>query len=342
MLAAAGSSRDQIALKRRKRFNRKAHRKVCRRRQMVSTILNSKWLPLALLSLCVVSGCCCEAYPLPGEDQCPTDARRLYWSCGEEAVRRCPCGPDDHFYGLKPTCWRPWPEGWQCGHCGGMPFNEGAASCAESVRDRSTCNSPTSNESSCPNGDDSNPFRSQAWQDEHPQHSTEAESLPPQSLPPTNIPSQQSPAQTPPPATPALEPVPLEIAPSNEATRNSVPASANPPTEMPPAQSTPIKTAPPRSAAAAAPSVRTTPGGPSRSQTKPHANQASPHPVTRPLKPATKAPYTKRTTSTQPHASAPNVVEALHPAASIPADNQPTELPLSDRIERHLINNISL
>ncbi len=81
----------------------------------------------ALLPLvCAVAGCCCQAYPLPGEATCPTDARRLYCSAGEEAVRRCPCGPDREFYGLKPTIWRPWPAGWRCdeGEWGGETFGE--------------------------------------------------------------------------------------------------------------------------------------------------------------------------------------------------------------------------
>src|SRR3954453_9145980 len=99
---------------------------------MAKKLHNSKWLLLALLSLAGVSGCFCQAVPLPGEDHCPTDARRLYCSCGEEAVRRCPCGPGSEFYGLKPTCWREWPEGWHCNGCEGMPYVD-RAMCAEPV-----------------------------------------------------------------------------------------------------------------------------------------------------------------------------------------------------------------
>src|SRR3954467_589064 len=81
-----------------------------------------KWLALALLPLCAIAGCCCcQAYPLPGECQCPTDARNLYLGTGEEAVRRCPCGPDQQFYGLKPTNWRAWPDGWRCNTCAHIP-----------------------------------------------------------------------------------------------------------------------------------------------------------------------------------------------------------------------------
>jgi hypothetical protein len=75
---------------------------------------NTKALAALLPWLCALAGCFCQAYPLPDETHCPTDARRLYCGCGEEAVRRCPCGPDRQFYGLKPTDWRPWPAGWRC------------------------------------------------------------------------------------------------------------------------------------------------------------------------------------------------------------------------------------
>jgi len=46
------------------------------------------------------------------EKCCPTDARALYCAPGEEAVRRCPCGPDHVFHGHKPTSWRVWPDDW--------------------------------------------------------------------------------------------------------------------------------------------------------------------------------------------------------------------------------------
>ena len=101
------------------------------RGQMDTNVLNSKWLWLAIVSLAAISGCCCEAYPLPGECDCPTDARRLYLGTGEEAVRRCPCGPDREYFGLKPTCWRRWPDGWGCGRCDHPSSPEG--SCGEAV-----------------------------------------------------------------------------------------------------------------------------------------------------------------------------------------------------------------
>lgn len=82
---------------------------------MTTSNHNSRWLLIALPLLSVFAGCWCQAFPLPGEGHCPTDARRIYCGAGEEAVRRCPCGPDRDFYGHKPTEWRAWPAGWRCG-----------------------------------------------------------------------------------------------------------------------------------------------------------------------------------------------------------------------------------
>jgi len=81
---------------------------------MSNTNLNSRWMLLLLLASACAGGCC-QAFPVPGEGRCPTDARRIYVGAGEEAVRRCPCGPDRAFYGHKPTDWRTWPEGWRYG-----------------------------------------------------------------------------------------------------------------------------------------------------------------------------------------------------------------------------------
>ena len=110
-----------------------------------------------------VSGCCLPGIPLPGENQCPTDARRLYCTCGEEAVRRCPCGPDREFYGLKPTCWREWPEGWQCNGCEGLPYVDRDL-CGEPVAEAPT----SSNRRRTRNADLSNPFRSKSGAAELP------------------------------------------------------------------------------------------------------------------------------------------------------------------------------
>ncbi len=91
---------------------------------MVIRIRATNWLLLSLAALATAAGCCCQAIPIPGEHDCPTDARRLYCGFGEEAVRRGPSGPSSQFYGHKPTCWREWPQGW---HCYGMPCDDPSA-----------------------------------------------------------------------------------------------------------------------------------------------------------------------------------------------------------------------
>ena len=43
------------------------------------------------------------------------------WCAGEDAVFHCPCGPNEAFYGYKPTCWGVWPTSgaeWRDIHCG--------------------------------------------------------------------------------------------------------------------------------------------------------------------------------------------------------------------------------
>jgi len=117
---------------------------------MSITSTNSRWLLLALPLVAVVAGCCCEAFPLPGEAGCPTDARRIYCGAGEEAVRRCPCGPDRAFYGHKPTEWRTWPEGWRYGQ---YPCS---APMAEPAPQQPAAAAPAEAETSVPN-----PFRNQ-------------------------------------------------------------------------------------------------------------------------------------------------------------------------------------
>jgi len=60
------------------------------------------------------------------ENCCPTDIRKTVpWCAGEDAVFRCPCGPDGDFYGHKPTCWRTWPApaaAWRDIWCGNSPI----------------------------------------------------------------------------------------------------------------------------------------------------------------------------------------------------------------------------
>src|SRR5262245_39153873 len=116
---------------------------------MAIKFINSTGSLFALALLAAASGCCCQAVPLPDENRCPTDARRLYCSCGEEAVRRGPLGPGSEFYGLKPTCWREWPEGWRCNGCEGMPYVDPAL-CGQPVTEFSPYADPTSAAPSSP------------------------------------------------------------------------------------------------------------------------------------------------------------------------------------------------
>ncbi|MCA9266253.1 MAG: hypothetical protein KDA60_20475 [Planctomycetales bacterium] len=41
---------------------------------------------------------------------CPTDIRKMHkWKFGEDAIFQSPCGPNQEFYGYRPTCWYEWP-----------------------------------------------------------------------------------------------------------------------------------------------------------------------------------------------------------------------------------------
>ncbi|MCA9236067.1 MAG: hypothetical protein KDA44_11385 [Planctomycetales bacterium] len=57
------------------------------------------------------------------ELNCPTDIRKTVpWCFGEDAIFTCPCGPDEAYNGMKPTCWRAWPGGgaqWRDTYCAG-------------------------------------------------------------------------------------------------------------------------------------------------------------------------------------------------------------------------------
>ena len=130
--------------------------------------------------LAVVAGGCCQAFPLPGEADCPTDARRIYCGAGEEAVRRGPCGPDRAFYGHKPTEWRYWPEGWRYGQ---YPCS---APMTEPMPEQSAAVAPKEADTSV-----SNPFRNQGGVAE----------LPPASATPNSAPTGSSAADS---ATPSL------------------------------------------------------------------------------------------------------------------------------------------
>ena len=65
-----------------------------------------------LICLLGISGCCpCGCLvKRQSEMNCPTDIRQTVpWCAGEDAIFHCPCGPDNSFYGYKPTCWSVWP-----------------------------------------------------------------------------------------------------------------------------------------------------------------------------------------------------------------------------------------
>lgn len=272
-------------------------------------VLNSKWLPLALVSLSVVSGCCCQAYPLPGENQCPTDARRLYLACGEEAVRRCPCGPDREYYGLKPTCWRQWPEGWRCGQTGCASCRNGA-SCAEPVCEESIAAQI-----------DPNPFRSDTY---------------------SNRP-QQTPATL-----PLLEKVPANK-PAPVSGPAEIPAAKNPTTVSPPIQVPAVNTVPPQAGPVPVPPPRVTPLEIKPSQTTPLAippAQSPPPPVQQPpAKPsATNTPAeTHRIANTDAKEDHTKTEPAKPLIANEPAaKRESTDKTLSNRVEQHLFNNLEM
>jgi hypothetical protein len=76
-----------------------------------------------LLCIAILCGCHCSIVTKrQSEKRCPTDVRQKHFSlCGEDALFQCPCGPDSDYYGMKPTCWRPWPTSgaeWRDTYCG--------------------------------------------------------------------------------------------------------------------------------------------------------------------------------------------------------------------------------
>lgn len=79
-------------------------------------------VPCACILL--VGGCRQYGYLVKRESElnCPTDIRQTVpWCVGEDAIFRCPCGPDGDFYGHKPTCWGVWPAPgahWRDAFCG--------------------------------------------------------------------------------------------------------------------------------------------------------------------------------------------------------------------------------
>jgi hypothetical protein len=268
--------------------------------------LNSKWLLLALMPLAAVCGCCCQAVPLPGENQCPTDARRLYLTCGEEAVRRCPCGPDREFYGLKPTSWRMWPEGWR--ESASFPHDSG-------------CADPCT-KSNCPHCDYSNPFRSGAWPIDEPTQPVVEEELPAyaqgnnspvaepvrtESSPVSTSASKVAPAET-----PALSPAPLNLA-SPDSTQIETAPSVTAPVSVAPADThsdtLPFKNpTPPRV-------VNPTPKKPAAPQSPP----AKKAPIIPPQTPAARSPAAPpRPTENTPIQVASNVQPAVEDKTRAP------------------------
>jgi hypothetical protein len=294
---------------------------------MTINLLNSKWIALALLSLAAVSGCCCQAVPLPGENQCPTDARRLYLSCGEEAVRRCPCGPGSEFYGLKPTCWREWPVGWHCNGCEGMPYVDRAL-CGEPVTEAPGANEePNVAAPPSPHADVTNPFRSKPGAADLP--------LPPQtrSIPPT----QSAPANTVPlqpmlTKPPALEKVPTEFPPS---TKSTMDGSTD--------QETSVLSAPPIAHVVQA--EATVP--------QPMAMPFVPEAIIMPAPaPVLNAPLNapKIASVAEPDPKSVRVASSTEAEKKQPAKktaisktkNRPDDPAISGRVEQHLINNLRL
>ena len=328
---------------------------------MAINILNSKWLVLAMVSLAAVAGCCCQAVPLPGENQCPTDARRLYCTCGEEAVRRCPCGPGSEFYGLKPTCWREWPEGWHCNGYDGIPCgNEG--SCGETVAEAPVAELPEIEETvvEAPAEEKintSNPFRAKANAAELPLPPKAPEVAVPQNAPAKAAPVQLSPPQPTPTTAPATsEPAPMpkqseSDPPSVKATSVTIEEKTAPaivpqiapvapqPLQMPAPAALPITTKP----AAAIPQLNAPENAPKQA---PAVKQSL---FTKPVLPQPKT--SKIEPAAKPIASEPNpVVQAsaiVELEATTGENPKPEKSPesnpeLSDRVEQHLLKNLRL
>ncbi len=243
---------------------------------MAITSTNSRWLLLALPLVTVTAGCCCEAFPLPGEAGCPTDARRIYCSPGEEAVRRCPCGPDSAFYGHKPTEWRSWPDGWRYGQ---YPCS---AQMAGPVPEQPATAAPMEAGASVPN-----PFRDQGI----------PEKLPPAAAPPDATPLKESDNDSPDESLLQDLALPPEDYPTDASTKP--PGEAGPKklesAPVAPGQAAPIEPAPEKSPAEATHNDR--PTSDVTALPKLIAPQRTPlvdHPKT--TEPAAKSPTTAPTT----------------------------------------------
>jgi hypothetical protein len=326
---------------------------------MAIRIHNATWLllALALASLAAVSGCCCQAVPLPGENQCPTDARRLYCSCGEEAVRRCPCGPDSEFYGLKPTCWREWPEGWHCNGCEGMPYVDRAL-CGDPVAEELVSAAPTVEMPATENVDISNPFRSKLGAAEFPLPPQTSQSGPTPADPAKTAPVEVVPPQPMPTPPPALKDFPKDTSPAKQSPAPSVDKST---TEKPARDATTAPIAPSKAPAIvslAAPVTQSEAKVPNPMPTVPAAMK-----MTAPA-PILIAPQNAPTITSAPQldwkpvrvavasepvkkpAEKPPVKPVIKPVVNTTEAKPPKESTLdptlSNRVEQHLINNLRL
>lgn len=71
----------------------------------------------------LLSGCHRGGYLAKRESELkyPTDIRQMVpWCAGEDAILKYPCGPNQEFYGYKPTCWGVWPTSgaeWRDAYC---------------------------------------------------------------------------------------------------------------------------------------------------------------------------------------------------------------------------------
>jgi len=295
---------------------------------MSNSLDSAKSLVAILMLLAGVSGCCCQAIPLPAEKDCPTDARRLYLTCGEEAVRRCPCGPDREYYGHKPTSWRAWPDGWRCRQepwgdtIGGDPCSE---SCDVGPDGEAPCFAvPLEMGQAAPN-----PFADDVTTADSPPANSPVEPLPAVELLPTEIdlPDSDSAESAPaPPTTPAaVEPPspPVDVNPVETPATGASQKSAAPEATMDTTQ---------------APAITT-------QAEAPKAKAAPPAPA--PVKHTTAAPV--RAAAPAVKSTPVEKAVATTPAGGKRADDEPrakssrrAASSLSNRVQQHLTNNLAL
>jgi hypothetical protein len=287
---------------------------------MATNARNSMRRVLALLSLAVVAGCCCQAVPLPGENECPTDARRLYLTCGEEAVRKCPCGPDGEFYGLKPTTWREWPEGWRYAQYGAPPYGDHA--CAAPTCEEPAYGTPAAS------GEITNPFRSKDWANRHAPHPVPADQTVPQPATPKTAPAQPAPKQQP----PANEP--LEITPNKLMLPedSTVQPTQTSPAVTPPAEKPPEQPLPPDNILPILPG--SPPPASPPAQTAPQEKKPASQPLPTPPQSAPATPNQDKSASLPPINNNPTALNADQQKPSAPA--------LTTRVHEHLRHNVGL